>query len=83
MSRSVFRLILSAGAFAVLMSVGANPSHAQTQTPTDQRLMIVNGNTGHVIYDDRRDDLFCVTRLVIAGYNQYGRPIYRRTMRCR
>lgn len=49
----------------------------------NDRLVIVNGNNHHVIYDDGRDDLFCVTRLYVAGYTYYGRPIYRRTMHCR
>jgi hypothetical protein len=53
------------------------------QATDDQRLMIVNGNSGRVIYNDGRDDLYCQTRLRIAGYNHHGRPIYRRTMRCR
>lgn len=47
------------------------------------RLLIVNGNTGHVIYDDGRDDLFCVTRKVVIGYDDWGRPIRKRTMHCR
>ena len=49
----------------------------------DGRLMIVNGNSGHVIYDDGRDDLYCVTRRVTVGYDYYGRPVRRRTMNCR
>lgn len=49
----------------------------------EDRLMIVNGNTHEVIYDDGRDDLFCVTRVHVIGHNEYGRRIYRRTMRCR
>jgi len=49
----------------------------------NNRLLIVNGNSGHVIYDDGRDDLFCVTRRRVVGYNDYGRRIWRRTMRCR
>jgi hypothetical protein len=36
-----------------------------------------------VIYDDGRNDLFCVTRVVFSSYDHYGRPHYRRTMRCR
>jgi hypothetical protein len=47
------------------------------------RLLIVNGNNGHVVYDDGRDDLFCVTRRHVAYYNYYGRPVFRRTIRCR
>ena len=49
----------------------------------DSRLMIVDRDNGRVIYDDGRNDLFCATRTVLVGYNYYGRPVYRRTMRCR
>lgn len=49
----------------------------------NSRLLIVNGNSGHVIYDDGRDDLFCVTRRRLVGYDDYGRRIYHRRMRCR
>ena len=55
------------------------PLYGQAQ----DRLLIVNGNSGHVVYDDGRDDLFCVTRRYLAYYNYYGRPVYRRTIRCR
>ena len=48
-----------------------------------EKLMIVNRNNGRVIYDDGRNDLFCSTRVYIAGYTDWGRPIYRRNMRCR
>jgi hypothetical protein len=50
---------------------------------SDERLLIVNANRRRVIYDDGRNDLFCVTRVVVAGYNCWGRPYYRRVMRCR
>jgi hypothetical protein len=56
---------------------------ADSATSADDRLMIVNGNNGHVIYDDGKDDMFCVTRRVIVGYNEWGQPIRRRTMHCR
>jgi hypothetical protein len=58
----------------------AGPSLAEEG---NDRLLIVNGNSGRVIYDDGRDDLFCVTRRRFVGYNDYGRRIWRRTMRCR
>ena len=48
-----------------------------------ERLLIVNGNSGRVVYDDGRNDLFCVTRKVCVGYTFSGRPIYERTMVCR
>ena len=82
MFHSISHLMLYAGAVAMLSLAGANASFAQTETD-DQKLVIVNRNTGRVMYDDGRNDLFCVTAVVVAGYNQYGRPIYRRTMRCR
>jgi hypothetical protein len=50
---------------------------------SDERLLIVNANRRRVIYDDGRDDLYCVTRVIVAGYNCWGRPYYRRVMRCR
>ncbi len=49
----------------------------------DSRLMIVDGNRRRVIYDDGRNDLYCVTRRVTVGYDDYGRPVRRRTMNCR
>lgn len=60
------------------LTVATDTSDAATD-----RLLIVNGNTGHVIYDDGKDDLFCVTRKVVVGYNEWGYPIRKRTMRCR
>lgn len=70
--------------------LGSKDQHAtDTATAThvsdsaDDRLMIVNGKTGRVIYDDGKDDLFCVTRKVIIGYDEDGDPIRKRVMRCR
>ena len=54
-----------------------------TASGTDNRLMIVSRYTGRVIYNDGRNDLFCATGFNLAGYNYYGRPVYRRTMHCR
>lgn len=71
------RMIL---ALALLASIAAGAARAED---SNDRLMIVNGNTGHVIYDDGRDDLFCVTRRRVIGHDDYGRRIWRRSMRCR
>ena len=76
------RIALAALALEILAGSAAQAQTVPVEQASD-RLMIVNGNTGRVIYDDRRDDLFCVTRAYIAGYNRYGNPIYRRNMRCR
>jgi len=81
MFRSNTGRFFSAAAVIALLFASTNASNAQTTT--SDRLMIVNGNNGQVIYDDGRDDLFCVTRRVIVGYTYDGRPVYRRTMRCR
>jgi hypothetical protein len=68
----------------VVLASLAIPAFAQDmKSDGDSRLLIVNGNTGHVIYDDGHDDLFCVTRKRFAGYNDYGYPVHRRTMHCR
>jgi hypothetical protein len=96
MEDHMFKSLLAAGAAAALLISFANASQAlellmqdngnvtQAQDAQDNdRLLIVNGNNHHVIYDDGRNDLFCVTRVVVAGYTYYGRPVYRRTMSCR
>ncbi|MCW1841886.1 hypothetical protein [Prosthecomicrobium hirschii] len=81
-------LALGAGAARAEVVVQANNLEAGAiidadPAPAEDRLLIVNGNSGRVIYDDGRNDLFCVTRVVFSYYDHYGRPHYRRTMRCR
>ncbi len=66
-----------------LESAVADFQPTASESGANDRLLIVNGNTGRVIYDDGRNDLFCVTRLRVVGYNDYGMPIRKRTMRCR
>ncbi len=60
------------------------PSFAQAATADDPsaRLMIVDGNTEQVIYDDGVDDLFCVTRLH-RWRDENGYRHHHRSMRCR
>jgi hypothetical protein len=73
-----------AAAVAVVFSFGLPAaSHAEDEAADLDRLLIVNGNNGHVIYDDGRNDLFCVTRRFVVGYTAAGRPVVRRTIRCR
>jgi hypothetical protein len=50
--------------------------------PQTNRLVIVDGATDQVIYDDGRDDLFCVTR-VHRWRDEDGYRHRRRTMHCR
>jgi len=69
----------SVGGFSIIQ----NDPQAGEQAATNDRLLIVNGSSGRVVYDDGQNDLFCVTRRVIIGYNSYGNPIRRRTMYCR
>ena len=75
-------------AATLLASFFASSAQAQTYSGqdtsgADNKLLIVDRDRGRVIYDDGRDDLFCATRRVFVGYNHYGRPVYRRTMKCR
>ncbi len=80
----MIRLSKSVLAISLLATIAATGTCAADLTEaSNDRLMIVNGNSGHVIYDDGRDDLFCVTRRRVVGYDDHGRRIYRRTMRCR
>ncbi len=74
---------LSKIVFAFLLLAALAPFGARAEEADNNRLLIVNGNSGRVIYDDGRDDLFCVTRRHIVGYDDYGRRIYHRSMRCR
>jgi len=73
---------LSKAILVLATTLSLAPLAAQAEEGKD-RLMIVNGNSGRVIYDDGRDDLFCVTRRYIIGYDDWGRPIRRRAMNCR
>jgi hypothetical protein len=77
---SMLRAIFAA---SIITLTGLAGSAWAQEDASNERLLIVNGNTGHVIYDDGRDDLFCVTRRFIAYYDHYGRPVFRRALRCR
>jgi hypothetical protein len=61
----------------------ASSAAAPASNESNNRLMIINGNSGRVIYDDGRDDMFCVTRRYFVGWDYYGRRLYRRAMGCR
>ncbi len=73
------KTILALSMLASLAPMGV----ARAEDEGDSKLMIVNGNSGHVIYDDGRNDLFCVTRRYVVAYDVDGHRIYRRNMRCR
>jgi hypothetical protein len=89
------RTSITAAALALLAAT--NPGfagHSETPAPNaaapapharggDNRLMIVNGYTGRMVYDDGRDDMFCVTRGYFVGWDYYGRQIFRGAMACR
>jgi hypothetical protein len=74
------KLALAAGFATVLAASAARAD--DTSPAVDDRLLIVNGNTHQVIYDDGNDDLFCVTR-VYCWQDAYGYFHWRRTMHCR
>ena len=88
--------IRSLGLALVCLTAGLGSAHAanvferleqeagvEEPAATTDRLLIVNGSTHHVIYDDGKNDLFCVVRKVRVGYDEDGDPIYRRKMKCR
>ena len=71
---------------SALLSVTALGFAAEAQAAPksgNASLVVVNGDTGRVVYDDGYDDAFCVTRRRFIGYDWWGNPIFRRTMRCR
>lgn len=74
---------LAITAAIVLLAGSAYAQGAPDTQGSAERLLIVNANTGRVIFDDGRNDLFCVTRTVTVGHTESGRPIRKRTMRCR
>lgn len=74
----MIRTILAAALATLSVSFAAT-----AQAQSNDRLLIVNGNTHRVVYDDGRNDLFCVTRRHVAYYDYFGRPVHRRTIRCR
>jgi hypothetical protein len=91
----MIRTSIAAAALALCATVSPgiagqfdNPApNAAAQAPqlgsTNDKLMIVNGHTGRVIFDDRHDDQFCVIRRHVVGYDDDGRRIFRRTLNCR
>lgn len=78
----MFRSILPT---VTLVASGLFVTSAQAQAPWegDTKLLIVDRDRGRVVYDDGSSDLFCATRKVVVGYDYYGRPLFRRKMRCR
>lgn len=76
----MIRQTLTALALSTIALTAASGARADEAS---DRLLIVNGNSGRVIYDDGRNDLFCVTRTRVVGHTYYGRRIYRRSMACR
>jgi hypothetical protein len=62
---------------------GFLPESTPPTNSADDRLLILNGDTSHIVYDDGQDDLFCVTRKVVVGYNGWGFRIRKQTMHCR
>ena len=71
---------------STLLSVTALGLAAEAQAAPkngNASLVVINSDTGRVVYDDGYDDAFCVTRRRFIGYHWWGDPIFRRTMLCR
>lgn len=83
---TVAAVLLSGAARAQDMDDADAPSagySAGSQQDADSRLMIVNRRSGQVVYDDGRNDLYCVRDRQTVGYDYYGRPVRRTSMNCR
>ena len=74
--------LVAAAVMTAAVSGFGTAAEAKPTKPSSS-LVIADGHTGRVLYDDGRDDLFCVTRRRFAGYDWWGRPIFKRTIRCR
>jgi len=77
----MFRAILAYSLLTAGLAGLAAPAYADDGA-ADQRLLIINGNTHRVIYDDGHDDLICVTRWYVTR-DHCGCRVIRRSMRCR
>ena len=83
MSHNALRSFILAAATLVVGLSCARADEVPAQQNSNDRLLIVNGNSHRVIYDDGQDDLFCVSRRTVVGYDEDGYAVHRRTMRCR
>ena len=79
----MIRHALTAAAFVAAAAPGFSTEAEARSNKPSASLVIADGHTGRILYDDGYDDLFCVTRRRFAGYDWRGRPVFRRTIRCR
>ena len=79
--KSFLKLAAALAFVAAPLGASALADPADSNAP-DNRLVIVDGNSGQVIYDDGYDDLFCVTRLH-RWHDEWGHRHRYRSMRCR
>ena len=75
------KLMLTSALLAVTAGFAAEAQAAPKRG--NASLVIAEGDTGRVIYDDGNDDAFCVTRRRFVGFDWWGNPIFRRVVRCR
>lgn len=59
------------------------PAAATAHRDASNRLLIVDGHSGRVVYDDGYDNEFCVIRRHVIGWTWDGRRIIRRDLVCR
>ena len=64
---------------AVTLSLCMSAAQAR---PGNNALVVVDADRGRVVYDDGRDDGACIIRRVFSGYDWYGRPTFRKVVRC-
>ena len=79
----MFRNLILTSALLTATAVGFAAEAQAAPKTGNNSLVVVNGDTDRVVYDDGYDDAFCVTRRRFVGFDFWGNPIFRRVVRCR
>ncbi len=79
----MIRQALLAAALVTAAAAGFAPAAEAKPGKAKPYLVIADGDSGRIVYDDGYDDAFCITRRRFVGYDWYGRPMFRRVIRCR
>ncbi len=79
----MFRNLILTCALLTAPAVGFAAEAQAAPKTGNKSLVVVNGDTGRVIYDDGYNDAFSITRRRVVGFDFWGNPIFHRVVRCR
>jgi hypothetical protein len=80
---TVVQTIRTAAVAAGMAAAAVLALSPQAEAKSGQnRLVVVDGDRGRVVYDDGRNDGACIFRRVFVGYDWYGYPRFRKVYRC-